>query len=548
MLLRNLPPGRRRVGASLIRRLAVAFTGWCLCAPVQAGALGDSGARHHEPAAPYHRLVDTRGVPEQGPASVEPAGGRELHVSLADTVQLALDNNRDLSNARLGRILQRYSLEIAENEFRPRFALGTGAQRSGAPGTRPNDTAQLSTSALLRIPTGGQFALTWSGHHSGSSGGDPYSQSLSLTFSQPLLRGAGVEVATAGLRSARRAEQQNLLAFRDAVAAVISSVVRLYRAYGQAQRNVEVVERALARAREHYEINQLLVSTGRMAEQELVQNRAEIKQRELGIAAAMNALDAARLRLVDILDVDSDTRFVLTDALELDPEAIPPPADPDASLEIALAHRSDYRLARFAIEEAEQSLLLARDRRRWDLSLNTTLNFAGSAPGIGGTFRGLDAGDYFVGLNLSVPLGEVANAPSRLAHLNAAIELRRVRTGHANLRHAIEVAVRNAVRTVHASYQQILLAREARVLAEEKVEIERIKLASGISSNFEMISAEDALLAAHNQETDTVIGYLNSLTALDATLGTTLETWEIDVSRIEQAATGFEPEDGLPLR
>ena len=464
-----------------------------------------------------------------------------LRLTLADTVRLTLESNRDLTNARLSRILQRYSLDIAETEFRPRFTLSSGTQRSGSRGAGPNDSAQISAGTQLRVRTGGQFALTWSGSHSGSGADDPYSQGVNLTFSQPLLRGAGVKIATAGLNDARRAEKQNLLQFRDTVANVVSSVVRLYRAYGQAERDVEVAERALTRARERYETSQLLVSTGRMAEQELVQNRAEIKQRELSIAGSRNALDEARLALVDVLDVASDTRIVLTDVL--DPGDIPPPADPNASIELAFAHRTDLKLAALAIESAEQSLLLARDQRRWDLSLNMGTSLSGTGSGLGGAIRGLDSSGYSVGLSLSVPIGRAARDPSLHALLSAEIGLDRTRIAYEEARHAVEVDVRDAVRTVHSSYRQVLLAREARSLAEETVDIERTKLASGISSNFEMVAAEDALLAAQNQETDTIVGYLNALTGLDETLGTTLETWGIDVSVVERAATGFEPGD-----
>ena len=371
----------------------------------------------------------------------------------------------------------------------------------------------------------------------------PTSQSVNLTFTQPLLRGAGVKVATAGLASARRGEEQNLLAFRDTVADVVSSVVRLYRDYGQAERNVEAVERAMTRARERYETNRLLVETGRMAKQDLVQNRVELKQREFGIGAANNGLDAARRDLVRVLDVDSGTRFVLTDTL--DSGDVPPPSDPEASLELALKNRTDYRLARFAIEEAEQSLLLARNQRRWDLSLSLGTNLAGTGNGIFSTARGLDLGAYAIGLSLSVPFGRVAQDPSKLGHLSAVIALQQARTRYEDLRHTIEVTVLDAVRTVQTSHQQILLARETRALSEEKVEIERTKLASGLSSNFEMVTAEDALLAASNQEIDAAIEYLNSLTALDETLGTTLDTWGIDVRQVERTETGFafEPED-----
>ena len=452
-----------------------------------------------------------------------------------------LENNRDLANARLDRILQRYSLRIAEDEFRPRLTLGSNVQRALLPGYAPMDSAAMFSGAALRIRTGGEFTLGWSGTRSGGTGSEPYGQALTLSFSQPLLRGAGVRIATTGLRSARRAEQRNLLAFRDTVARAVAGVVRLYRAYWQAERNVESVERAMLRAEQRHETNRFLVAAGRMAERELVRNRGALKQLELGIAAAQDAVDAMRLSLVDVLDVPTGTRFALAETF--DPADIPPPADPAASLELALEHRADYRLAHFIIEDAEDSLLLARNQRRWDLGLNASTNLAGTGVGIGSAAGALESGGYALGLSLNVPVGRISRDAADVALLRATLGLERARTEHADLLHRIEVTVRYAVRAVQSAHQRVLLARESRALAEENVEIEGTNLASGLSSNFEVIAAEDALLAASNQETDAVIGYLDALTELDETLGTTLRTWGIDVAHVDRPGTRFQPAD-----
>ena len=60
------------------------------------------------------------------------------------------------------------------------------------------------------------------------------------------------------------------------------------------------------------------------------------------------------------------------------------------------------------------------------------------------------------------------------------------------------------------------------------------KLNLGLSTNFQLVDFEDDLVNVQNREVDAIISYLNALTRLDQTLGTTLETWRIDVDRTEQ--------------
>ena len=74
-----------------------------------------------------------------------------------------------------------------------------------------------------------------------------------------------------------------------------------------------------------------------------------------------------------------------------------------------------------------------------------------------------------------------------------------------------------------------LAEKRARELSVQKLALEREKLAVGRSSNFQVVSYEVETVNAKNQELQAVINYLNSLTALDQTLGTTLITWDIDI-------------------
>ena len=246
-----------------------------------------------------------------------------------------------------------------------------------------------------------------------------------------------------------------------------------------------------------------------------VQAEAEVANRELNLTRAQITLDSTRLALIDILDIDSRTRIRPVEELTVDPVAL----DVEASVEAALRHRTDYRQALLGIEDAETNLMLARNNRLWDLSAAFSVDFD-------------DRGDSRTGrLALTIPFGDPGG---QAQYVNADIALKEARNDLAELRQTIDIAVRNAVRNAGVQFRQVELARRARELSEQKLAVEREKLARGLTTNFRVVTFEDNLVQAQNSEVDTIIAYLDALTALDQTLGTTLETWRIDIRQIAE--------------
>jgi outer membrane protein TolC len=78
----------------------------------------------------------------------------------------------------------------------------------------------------------------------------------------------------------------------------------------------------------------------------------------------------------------------------------------------------------------------------------------------------------------------------------------------------------------------VQLAQQARELSERQLEIEREKQRLGRGSGvFEIVSLQNSLVEARNAELNATIEYLNALTLLDQTVGTTLDTWQVTIER-----------------
>jgi len=84
--------------------------------------------------------------------------------------------------------------------------------------------------------------------------------------------------------------------------------------------------------------------------------------------------------------------------------------------------------------------------------------------------------------------------------------------------------------------KQMNKARQARELAEKKYEVESDKYKAGRSTNFQLVAYQTDLVNAQQSEVSNLIDYLNSLTTLDSSLGTTLRTWNIEISNDKDEA------------
>ena len=431
-----------------------------------------------------------------------------LELTLDDTIRLALQNNRSLIDARATRTLQELSLEVSESRYWPTASIGGSARKQN----EHDLTVDGSVETMLRIPTGGQFLLRWSKPFDGYE--DP-SSTVSLGFSQPLLRGFGVDIDTAPLRVARLRDRIGFLSFNDAIAGVVVSTIHAWRNLVRAGRQLKIAEASLERAREQFVINRKLIEAGQMAEREILQSEAAIADQELRLVETRNQVIAANFGLIDVLDIDGVTTI---EPLE-EPRSRRPTPDPEESIAAAIRHSPGYASALLAKEIAAIDLEVAENEALWDLSLDLQAS----------KFGGGRSTDNSAGVRLMIPLWE----PSlRLRVTSSRTNLRKIERGLAELRQSMGIRVRQAVHDVQMGLRRIELAREARSLAEQKLDIERRKLQQGLSSTFQLSQFEQDLVRAQNAEVEAVVGYENALTSLDRLLGATLDTWNIRIERV----------------
>ncbi len=456
--------------------------------------------------------------------AVENESNSAILLTLNDAILLALENNRELKNQYLDRIIQRNQLEVAEDLFAPDFSPSASLEVDGNDNNLlpfPNNQAlNLSTNVDLRLPNGARISLNWNTNsrlQGDNSGLNSLGQNLGLTFTQPLLRGAGSEITRLPIETARLAEKSNILQLKSSLISTITQVITTYRGLVQSQQGLEIQEKALEDAKKRLEETRFLIELGRIPRVDEVSIQQEIAGAELAVLAARGSLASQKLSLVQILGVERNIEVVAKDVLEVEPLSL----NIEAITELALLNQPSYLQQQIAIKRAEFALLETEDALRWQLDLS-----AGYNNGI--TTLSETTGDFKAGISLSQNFGDIKERKLQLKQ--SQIGLVQAQNNLLEARQSLEIAVINAVRDVTINLEQVKLARQATQLAEEQLDIERDKLRLGApnASAKEVVRAQESLVNARNAELNAKIDYQNSLTFLWQTLGTTLEELDIE--------------------
>ncbi|MBD0344014.1 MAG: TolC family protein [Coleofasciculus sp. Co-bin14] len=447
---------------------------------------------------------------------------RAVQLTLSDVVILALENNRSIKNAYLERIAQRQDLAVAESKFDPNFTPTVSISLAQFGSNRPTTNSDVGLEATVKVPTGGQLSFRWATNaqtlNSNGSILDPidngFGQNLQLSFKQPLLRGAGVNVNKASIDIARLTEQINILDLKSTLSNIITDAIVAYRELLRTQERLKIAQLSLKSAQDFLEINQALIEAGRLAPVDIVQSETDVANRQVSLIEGENSFDAARLALLNILDIDQNVAIVPAEVLTASAVAL----DSNKFMQLALANQPEYLKAQLDIDRTKLTLLQAQNNRLWDLSLNTSYGYDSNS-----------TSDVRAGLGLSYEFGNLTAEQdfqrSRVNQLQAENTLQEQRK-------SLELKVTDSIRDARLSFAQVELARKATQLSERQLEIAREKQKLGRPITvFELVRLQNDLVQARNQELNAMISYLNALTRLDQTLGTTLDTWQVTIDR-----------------
>jgi outer membrane protein TolC len=348
-----------------------------------------------------------------------------------------------------------------------------------------------------------------------------YTVAPSVSYSQPLLRGAGRRVNTAQLRiagyDARASQARRRLEVTRELAEVDRAYWRLYAA--RATLDVRLQQFELASAQ--LEKAQRRVREGQSPEVEVDRARAGLAQRLEGVVLAQNDI-LLRQRLLK--------RIINTPGLEMDTQVAVVPSTPPDPVEFAfdvatlqagaIEHRAELLDLELQLASDAARILLARDDTNPRLDVNLRYLIQGVDAGLGDAID--DAIDResrvgSIGIEGEVPLdNEAARSRLRRAILT---RVQRIASRQAR-EQTVRQEVLDAADNITTGWQRILAARQAALAAGRQLQSEQRQFDLGRVTSTDVLDAASQLAEAQLTEVRALAEYQIAQVELALATGT----------------------------
>jgi len=466
---------------------------------------------------------------------VNQAPPKELSLTLEECRALTLENNLDLKVQLISPAIAAEKVTEQEAQFEAAFFSNVQYGKTDTPVASILDIAGSSldysaTDLGVRVPlqTGGtvtfDLADTRTKTNSLYSIFNPsYGSDLSVSISQPLLRGAGKRANTYAIRIAEYERQIIDARTKLEVIRAIAAADRVYWRLYAARRELQVRQQQYELAQALLEQAMRFVAAGDKPQVEVIRTEAGVAQRlEAIIISENNMRDRQRelKRMLHKVGLDMQTPTVLIPATEPDPVRY------ELAMDRLVATAVDNRM-----EMLELELQIAEDVATLDYMQNqalpvATMDYTYNVNGLGPTRdESFDLlfdkrfEDHRLGLQLLVPLGNVA-ANSRVRQ---AFYQRRQRLASRDSREAtIELEVLNAIDQLEANWQRVLAGRQTTVLNGRLFDAEKRQFELGMGTSTDVLEAQTNFADAQSAEILALTEYQIALVDLSYATGTLL--------------------------
>lgn len=428
-------------------------------------------------------------TPSDTPAAAAPVPDAEV-LSLADALEIAIQSNRDHITRKESLYLTALSFTSTRHSFSPLVAAALTYLFAGSDTGPETHTPGLAMSVSKLLPTGGSVSAEGFAGFT-TTGDSAFSSSAHVRLTQPLLRGAGREVAYEALT---QGERNLVYAIRDFelyregfsidVASRFYDLVQQKQSVQNQRRNLEgfVFGRKQAEA---------LYSVDRTSELEVLRaRRSELTSQNSLIEAEESyhlALDQFRIFLGL-----PESRHIEVAAEE--PEFVAVSWDVQSAVDVAVENRLDLLNRREQLEDAQRGVRIAKNSLLPDLNVELGYTQTGDADA---SFVHQDLNDnfYSAALTLGLPIDRVNE---RNAYRSSLFELSQSMRDYEEFHDSLEVGVRSTFRELERRKKSLEIQTQLIADQVKNAKIAQLRFEQGNFSNRDVVEAQQALLDAQN--------------------------------------------------
>jgi outer membrane protein TolC len=492
-------------------------------------------------APPANATVDHYVVGEAVPTARP--GTTLLNLTLEQAMDMALENNLDLKAARMNPPGVDYQLAAARASFLPQLQGQYGytsqksqngsflEERNVVTGLTQNFNGTMTETMPWY---GGRLQANFNNSRATSNSSQnrfnpAYQTGLNLSYTQPLLQGFKIDTTRNQLRTLSVQRQIADIQLLTTIENTKANVRTAYWNLREAIEQIEIQQRALDLAQRLFEDNRTKVEIGTLAPIDTVTPEAQVASAEQSLLNAQINWRTAEINLQQLLATGPDDPIYqrTIDPTERPQLSVQTVNIPEA-VRTALAQRTDLVQAKRNIEVSELNLDVTRDLLKPQLNLQAGYNTNGTGgPRLNPDTNLRSPGGYLDALSralgFDVPTWNTQFTFTyplfmRQAKANYARAELQLQQSQAQLK-ASELSVSSSVTSaglsVENSYKQYQAAQKNREAQERNAEAEQTRFDVGMSTNYNVVQAQNALTQARLTELQALISYLNAVAEFD---------------------------------
>ncbi len=410
---------------------------------------------------------------------------RTVSLTLKDAVQLALKQNPQVVIARLLSMESDRQRQISRAALLPQASL-----------TAAGVLNRYNFATIERTPT-----RTTVGLYQFIQAGPAFSQTL---FDLPLFR--SYQISREGVRESQA--QENVTR-EDVVASVVTQyilVLRAFALYDAAKVRVALAQRLFEQASN-------LQKTGVGLNIDTTRANVELQNERQNLTDAETATHTTNYVLAELLDLPRDQEPAVADKLQFFEL---PEFEKTEAIKTALATRPEMQA------QASQERIAHLEKKSASEERAPQLDFSGDWLYQGSHFdNGIPAYTYQVGF--SIPLFTGGRIHAEIAR--ADLEVKHIDQNRQLLEERIVREVKSAIDELDAARKNVDVADLGLQLANEEVAQAERRFAAGVTTNVEVITAQDELARANNNQIDALYRFNQSRVNLAQALGEVQDTY-----------------------
>ena len=420
-------------------------------------------------------------------------------------------------------------------------------QLNGVP-TLQQNLGQLNVNYSQSFPTGTTLSFQFNNNRQWvNSIYDQLNPVLSsyyhIGFQQELLAGFGLGPNLRYLRIAKNNRKITDIDFRGQVIATITQIEDIYWDLVKAYEEAQVDEQSLVFAQQSLDNTKKELKLESVAAMDEMKAEAEVSKRDQDLTVARTDLELQESLIKNALTKSLDDPVleampvVPTDTVQqLDEQPSQPLTD---LISAALQNRPELSESAVQLLNFQISRKSVRNALLPSLALQAYYGGTGLAgpanPLYQGTINSIvptdlggaivnaynnSAPDYYVGLNLNIPL---RNRAGKADQYRSELEYRQAELHMEQLKKQIRIEVRHAQYALEQNLAGVEAARKARDLAQRTFEITKKEQDLGSGSNYQTMTAQRDLAEAERDLVTAATVYQRAKVELDRATGTTLE-------------------------